>query len=74
MLCRTEVSILGKIIAIYMRLSIADDEVVQDESNSIKAQRDLIYQYINEKKNLMIMKLKNSVTTVIPVLTLTDQA
>ena len=65
---------MGKIIAIYMRLSIADDEVVQDESNSIKAQRDLIYQYINEKKNLMIMKLKNSVTTVIPVLTLTDQA
>ena len=50
MLCRTEVSILGKIIAIYMRLSIADDEVVQDESNSIKAQRDLIYQYINEKE------------------------
>ena len=27
-----------------------------------------------KKKNLMIMKLKNSVTTVIPVLTLTDQA
>jgi len=41
---------LGKIIAIYMRLSIADDDVVQDESNSIKAQRDLIYQYINEKE------------------------
>ena len=29
-----------------MRLSVADDEVLQDESNSIKAQRDLMYQFI----------------------------
>ena len=49
MLCRTEVSILGKIIAIYMRLSVSDGDFEQDESNSIKAQRDLIHQYINEK-------------------------
>ena len=48
MLWQTGVFILAKIIAIYMRLSIADDDVVQDESNSIKAQRDLMYQYINE--------------------------
>ena len=41
--------ILGKIIAIYMRLSVSDDDFEQDESNSIKAQRDLIHQYINEK-------------------------
>ena len=43
------VFILGKIIAIYMRLSVSDDDFEQDESNSIKAQRDLIHQYINEK-------------------------
>ena len=49
-LCQTEVFILSKIIAIYMRLSVADDEVLQDESNSIKAQRDLMYQFINEKE------------------------
>ena len=41
---------MGKIIAIYMRLSVSDDDFEQDESNSIKAQRDLIYQYINEKE------------------------
>ena len=40
---------MGKIIAIYMRLSVSDDDFEQDESNSIKAQRDLIHQYINEK-------------------------
>ena len=44
------VSILGKIIAIYMRLSVADDDFEEDESNSIKAQRDLMYQYINERE------------------------
>ena len=43
------VSILGKVIAIYMRLSVSDDDFEKDESNSIKAQRDLIHQYINEK-------------------------
>ena len=43
-------SILGKIIAIYMRLSVADDDFEEDESNSIKAQRDLMYQYISEKE------------------------
>ena len=32
-----------------MRLSVSDDDFEQDESNSIKAQRDLIHQYINEK-------------------------
>ena len=42
--------ILGKIIAIYMRLSVADDDFEEDESNSIKAQRKLMYQYINEKE------------------------
>ncbi len=41
---------MGKIIAIYMRLSVADDDFEEDESNSIKAQRDLMYQYINEKE------------------------
>ncbi len=41
---------MGKIIAIYMRLSVSDDDTIQDESNSIKAQRDLMYQYINEKE------------------------
>ncbi len=43
-------SILGKIIAMYMRLSVADDDFEEDESNSIKAQRDLMYQYISEKE------------------------
>ena len=33
-----------------MRLSVSDDDFKQDESNSIKAQRDLIHQYINEKE------------------------
>ena len=41
---------MGKIIAMYMRLSVADDDFEEDESNSIKAQRDLMYQYINEKE------------------------
>ncbi len=41
---------MGKIIAIYMRLSVSDDDFEQDESNSIKAQRDLIHQYINENE------------------------
>lgn len=41
---------MGKIIAIYMRLSVADDDFEEDESNSIKAQRDLMYQYISEKE------------------------
>ena len=44
------VSALGKVIAMYMRLSVADDDFEEDESNSIKAQRDLIYQYISEKE------------------------
>ena len=44
-----EVFVLDKVLAIYMRLSIADDSK-QDESNSIKAQRELIYQYVNEKE------------------------
>ena len=44
-----EVFVLDKVLAIYMRLSIADDSE-QDESNSIKAQRELIYQYVNEKE------------------------
>ena len=34
----------------YMRLSVADDDFEEDESNSIKAQRDLMYQYISEKE------------------------
>ena len=37
---------LDKVLAIYMRLSISDDEQI-DESNSIKAQRDQIYQFIS---------------------------
>ena len=41
---------MGKVIAMYMRLSVADDDFEEDESNSIKAQRDLMYQYINEKE------------------------
>ena len=41
---------MGKVIAMYMRLSVADDEYEEDESNSIKAQRDLMYQYINERE------------------------
>ena len=49
-LFQTVVSALGKVIAIYMRLSVADDDFEEDESNSIKAQRDLMYQYINEKE------------------------
>ena len=44
------VSALGKVIAMYMRLSVADDDFEEDESNSIKAQRDLMYQYITEKE------------------------
>ena len=49
-LSQTVVSALGKVIAMYMRLSIADDDFEEDESNSIKAQRDLMYQYINERE------------------------
>ena len=41
---------MSKVIAMYMRLSVADDDFEEDESNSIKAQRDLMYQYINEKE------------------------
>ena len=41
---------MGKVIAMYMRLSVADDDFEEDESNSIKAQRDLMYQYISEKE------------------------
>ena len=41
---------MGKIIAMYMRLSVADADFEEDESNSIKAQRDLMYQYISEKE------------------------
>ena len=41
---------MGKVIAMYMRLSVADDDFEEDESNSIKAQRDLMYQYITEKE------------------------
>lgn len=44
-----EVFVLDKVLAIYMRLSISDDDI-QDESNSIKAQRELIYQYIRDKE------------------------
>ena len=41
---------MGKVIAMYMRLSVADDDFEEDESNSIKVQRDLMYQYINERE------------------------
>jgi len=41
--------VLDKVLAIYMRLSISDDEQI-DESNSIKAQRDQIYRFISEKE------------------------
>ena len=44
-----EVFVLDKVLAIYMRLSISDDGE-QDESNSIKAQRELIYQYISNNE------------------------
>lgn len=40
---------LDKVLAIYMRLSISDDGE-QDESNSIKSQRELIYHYIKERE------------------------
>ena len=40
---------MDKVLAIYMRLSISDDGE-QDESNSIKAQRELIYQYISNNE------------------------
>ena len=41
---------MDKVLAIYMRLSISDDGEL-DESNSIKAQRDQIYQFISEKED-----------------------
>lgn len=40
---------LDKVLAIYMRLSIADDDD-HDESNSITSQRELIYQFISERE------------------------
>ena len=49
-LFQTVVSTVSKVIAMYMRLSVADDDFEEDESNSIKAQRDLIHQYINERE------------------------
>lgn len=45
-----EVFVLDKVLAMYLRLSISDDGV-QDESNSIKSQRELIHQYINENED-----------------------
>ena len=39
---------MDKVLAMYLRLSVSDDE--QDESNSIKAQREMIHQYINQRK------------------------
>ena len=41
---------MDKVLAMYLRLSISDDGV-QDESNSIKSQRELIHQYINENED-----------------------
>ena len=51
---------MDKVLAIYMRLSISDDEQI-DESNSIKAQRDQIYRFISEKEEFKDYEVEETI-------------
>ena len=59
------------VICMYIRLSSEDDDIryneMKDESNSITAQRRMLYDYINSRLNLGIALYWSVVTMVSPV-------